>query len=131
VKFIIENWGLIILSLVSGGLLLWPILAKQGGATLDSLAATRLMNDGAIVLDVRDSNEFAGGHLPNAKNIPVTDLNKRMTELPSGKAVLLVCATGQRSSRAVGTLRKAGRDQVFALSGGLGAWRQAGLPVVK
>lgn len=130
-KFIIENWGLIILSLVSGGLLLWPILAKQGGATLDSLAATRLMNDGAIVLDVRDSNEFAGGHLPNAKNIPVTDLNKRMTELPSGKAVLLVCATGQRSSKAVGTLRKAGRDQVFALSGGLGAWRQAGLPVVK
>lgn len=130
-KFIIENWGLIILAFVSGGLLLWPVLAKQGGATLDSLAATRLMNDGAIVLDVRDSGEFAGGHLPNAKNIPAGDLDKRLTELPNGKALLLVCATGQRSGKAVGTLRKAGRDQVYSLSGGLGAWRQAGLPVVK
>ena len=130
-KFIIENWGLIILAFVSGGLLLWPVLAKQGGATLDSLAATRLMNDGAIVLDVRDSGEFAGGHLPNAKNIPAGDLGKRLNELASGKAVLLVCATGQRSGKAVGTLRKAGREQVFSLSGGLGAWRQAGLPVVK
>ena len=130
-KFIIENWGLIILAFVSGGLLLWPVLAKQGGATLDSLAATRLMNDGAIVLDVRDSGEFASGHLPNAKNIPAGDLDKRLTELPNGKALLLVCATGQRSGKAVGTLRKAGRDQVYSLSGGLGAWRQAGLPVVK
>ena len=130
-KFIIENWGLIILAFVSGGLLLWPVLAKQGGATLDSLAATRLMNDGAIVLDVRDCGEFAGGHLPNAKNIPAGDLDKRLTELPNGKALLLVCATGQRSGKAVGTLRKAGRDQVYSLSGGLGAWRQAGLPVVK
>ena len=130
-KFIIENWGLIILAFISGGLLLWPVLAKQGGATLDSLAATRLMNDGAIVLDVRDSGEFAGGHLPNAKNIPAGDLDKRLTELPNGKALLLVCATGQRSGKAVGTLRKAGRDQVYSLSGGLGAWRQAGLPVVK
>lgn len=129
--FFIENWGLILLACVSGGLLLWPALARQGGVSLDSLAATRLMNDGAIVLDVRENSEFAGGHLPNSKNIPVGDLDKRLTEVPAGKPVLLVCATGQRSGKAVGTLRKAGREQVFSLSGGLGAWRQAGLPVIK
>jgi rhodanese-related sulfurtransferase len=132
VKFFIENWGLILLAIISGSMLLMPLIAKQrAGASLDTLAATRLMNDGAIVLDVRENSEYSGGHLPNSKNIPANDLDKRMAELPSGKPVLVVCASGQRSGKAAGTLRKAGRDQVFCLDGGLGAWRQAGLPVVK
>lgn len=131
-KFIIDNWGLILLAMISGGMLLWPAIARQrAGASLDTLAATRLMNDGAVVLDVRENAEFAGGHLPNAKNIPTVDLEKRVGELPAGKALLVVCATGQRAGRAAAVLRKAGRDQVFCLDGGLGAWRQAGLPVVK
>lgn len=131
-KFFIENWGLILLAFVSGGMLVWPMVARQrAGASLDTLAATRLMNDGAVVLDVRDNGEYAGGHLPNSKNIPTGDLEKRMAELPAGKPLLVVCATGQRSGKAASLLRKAGRDQVFCLDGGLGAWRQAGLPVVK
>ena len=90
-----------------------------------------MINDGAVVLDVRDNGEFNGGHLPNARNIPVVDLEKRVGELPSGKPVLVVCASGQRAGRAITALRKAGRDQVFSLEGGLAAWRSAGLPVVK
>jgi rhodanese-related sulfurtransferase len=132
VKFFIENWGLILLAFISGGMLVWPLVARQrAGASLDTLAATRLMNDGAVVLDVRENSEYAGGHLPNAKNIPTGDLDKRIAELPAGKPLLIVCATGQRSGKAASLLRKAGRDQVFCLDGGLGAWRQAGLPVVK
>ncbi len=132
-KFIIENWGLILLALFSGGLLVWPAIQKQrgGSSALDTLSATRMINDGAVVLDVRANDEYSGGHLPNSKNIPVDDLEKRLAEIPSGKALLLVCATGQRSGRALGVLKKAGRDQVFNLDGGLAAWRTAGLPVVK
>jgi rhodanese-related sulfurtransferase len=131
VTFIIENWGLILLACVSGGLLLWPALAQSGMRQLDTLAATRLINDGAVVIDVREPAEFSAGHLPHAKHIPVGDLDKRAGDLPANRPVLVVCASGQRSGRAASLLRKAGRDQVFCLEGGLGAWRQAGLPIVK
>lgn len=131
-KFFIENWGLIILAFISGGMLVWPMVVRaRGGAQLDTLGATRLMNDGAVVLDVRENAEYSGGHLPNSKNIPNADLEKRVAELPADKPVLVVCATGQRSGQAASVLRKLGRDKVYCLSGGLGAWRQAGLPVVK
>lgn len=130
-NFFIENWTLVLTALVSGGLLLWPTLSRGGGDRLNTLAATRLINDGAIVLDVRESGEFSSGHLPNSRHIPLGDLDKRVADLPANKAVLVICASGQRSGRAASVLRKAGREQVFCLDGGLGAWRQAGLPVVK
>ncbi|MFP5405076.1 MAG: rhodanese-like domain-containing protein, partial [Gammaproteobacteria bacterium] len=70
-------------------------------------------------------------HLPNARNIPLEELDKRVTELPSGKPLLICCASGSTSARAIARLRKNGRQDVFNLAGGLQAWRQAGLPVVK
>jgi rhodanese-related sulfurtransferase len=131
-KFVIENWGLIAIAVASGALLLWPVVQRRtSGPALDTLSATRLINDGAVVLDVRANTEFSTGHLPNARNIPEANLGQRLGELPASKPVLVVCATGQRSGKAAGVLRKAGRDQIFSLAGGLGAWRQAGLPVVR
>ena len=130
--FFVQNWGLILLALVSGGLLLWPVLQKRAaGPQLDTMAATRLINDGAVVLDVRDKSEFSAGHLPNARNIPTADIATRQGELPANKALLVVCANGQRAGRAATELRRGGRDKIFSLEGGLTAWRQAGLPVVK
>lgn len=132
-NFVTENIVLIIIALASGAMLLWPLVQRQtGGPALDTLAATRLMNDSnAVVLDVREPAEFATGHLPNARNIPLAELAARAGELPANKPVLVCCATGARSNGASGALRKAGREQVFNLAGGLQAWRQAGLPVVK
>ncbi|HMM52123.1 MAG: rhodanese-like domain-containing protein [Burkholderiales bacterium] len=131
--FITENLVLIAVALVSGAMLLWPMVMRgASGPSLDTLGATRLINDtGAIVLDVRSQADFSGGHLPNARNIPMGELEKRVGELPAGKPVLLCCASGVTSSRAAGILRKAGRSDVFNLGGGLQSWRQAGLPVVK
>jgi rhodanese-related sulfurtransferase len=133
VKFLLDNILLIAIAFTSGLMLLWPVVMRRtGGPGLDTLGATRLINDThAIVLDIREPAEFAAGHLPNAKNIPVGDLEKRMGELPAAKPVLVCCASGARSGRAIGALRKAGREEVFNLQGGLEAWRQAGLPVVK
>lgn len=131
-KFLIDNLFLVATAVVSGALLLWPMINRQrAGAMVGTLQATRLMNDGAIVLDVRDATEFAGGHLNASRNIPLADLERRTAELPAGKPVVVVCESGQRSARAAAALRKAGREDVFCLDGGLGGWKQAGLPVVK
>lgn len=129
--FILDNIVLIVIAVVSGAMLLWPIVMRGAGPALDTLRATRLINDGAVVLDVRSAAEFGAGHLPNARNIPLSELGKRAGELPANKPVLVCCTSGMTSSRAAGVLRKAGRSDVFNLSGGLEGWRQAGLPVVK
>ena len=132
-SFITENIVLIAIAFASGAMLLWPMIMKRtAGASLDTLGATRMINDTqAVVLDVRASGEFDAGHLPNARNIPLADLDKRAGELPQGRPVIVCCNTGMNSAKAAAALRKAGRQDVFNLDGGLGAWRQAGLPVVK
>ena len=131
--FITENILLIATAFASGALLLWPyVLKRTAGASLDTLGATRMINDTqALVLDVRAPGEFEAGHLPNARNIPLAELDKRAGELPAGRPVIVCCATGTTSAKAASSLRKAGRQDVFNLDGGLNAWRQAGLPVVK
>jgi len=133
VDFVTENIVLIVIAFASGAMLLWPMLqGRAAGPSLDTLGATRLINDThAIVLDVREPAEFAAGHLPNARNIPIAELDKRAGELAAGKPVLVCCASGSRSGRAAAVLRKAGHEQVFNLAGGIQAWRQAGLPVVR
>jgi rhodanese-related sulfurtransferase len=132
VNFIVENIFLIGIAFISGGMLVWPLVNKAtGGPQLDTLAATRLMNDGAVVVDVREAEEFSAGHLTSAKHIPVGDIDKRISDIPTGKPVLVYCATGTRSGKAAAALKKAGRDQIFNLNGGIAAWKQAGLPVVK
>lgn len=131
-KFVIDNFVLIAVALASGAMLLWPMVQRRtSGPALDTLAATRLINDShAVVLDVREPAEFAAGHLPNARNIPMAELDKRVNDLPQGKPVLVCCASGARSSRALSLLRQGGRE-AFNLAGGVAAWRQAGLPVVR
>ncbi|HWS76604.1 MAG TPA: rhodanese-like domain-containing protein [Quisquiliibacterium sp.] len=131
-KFLIDNFVLIAVAFASGAMLVWPLVQRQtSGPALDTLGATRLINDSnAIVLDVREPAEFAAGHMPNARNIPLGELDKRVGDLPQGKPVLVCCASGARSGKAISLLRKGGRE-AFNLAGGMAAWRQAGLPVVK
>ncbi|MEZ5651328.1 MAG: rhodanese-like domain-containing protein [Burkholderiaceae bacterium] len=132
--FVTENWILIVIALASGVMLAWPTLMGRAaaGAGLDPLAATRLINDrNPVVVDLRAANEFAGGHLRNARNIPPEQLPQRTTELPQQRPVLLYCRSGVNSVRAVQQLKRAGRDEVFSLTGGIQAWQQAGLPTVK
>ena len=132
-KFVTENFFLIAIAVLSGTMLLWPVITRRmAGAMVDNLAATRMVNDqGAVLLDVRPNGEFVAGHLPQARNIPVEDITKRAGELPANKPLILYCDTSRRAGKAAAALRTAGRDQVFVLDGGLNGWRQAGLPVVK
>jgi phage shock protein E len=83
-----------------------------------------------LVLDVRQPNEFQQGHIAGAKLIPLNDLHRRMKELPQGREIVCVCASGNRSRSAAKTLAKNGYT-VFDMHGGMLAWRHAKLPVQK
>ncbi|MFZ6656285.1 rhodanese-like domain-containing protein [Undibacterium sp. TJN19] len=132
-KFIIDNIVWLSVAIVSGAALLFPALQRRG-AKVSHLQATQYMNQPkTLVLDVRNADEFAAGHLQNAKNIPVAELNTRLKEIEKSKnnVVLTVCATGVRSASAAALLSKAGFEQVFSLEGGLESWKSQGLPTVK
>jgi rhodanese-related sulfurtransferase len=135
VNFFVENWPLVLLACVSGGMLLAPVLktGSGGGASVGTAEAVRLINrEKAVLLDVGEPAEFAQGHAIGAKNVPLGQLEGHKT-LPSNKTLPIVvsCPTGARASRAAGVLRKAGHQQVVVLAGGTGAWREANLPIEK
>lgn len=130
VEFIQQNWYWAALAAVSGGLLIATSL--KGGSGVSPARATQLINrEDALVVDVREANEYAAGHLLNARHIPLGELDKRLGELEKfkDKPIILNCQSGSRSASACGVLRKAGFTQVHNLEGGIAAWEQAGMPV--
>jgi hydroxyacylglutathione hydrolase len=81
----------------------------------------------AFVLDVRNSSEFAAGHLEGAHSLPYTRLVPRLAEIPRGRPILVHCAKGGRSAAATAMLQRLGFD-VTNVAGGFEAWTKAGLP---
>lgn len=76
----------------------------------------------AQLIDVREPNEFDGGHILGARNIPVTQLKERLVEIRKDKPVYLYCQRSARASRAANILRKKGYDQISLLDGGFKKW---------
>jgi rhodanese-related sulfurtransferase len=134
VNFIVNNWMLISIALVSGALLLWPVVQGAATAGLTPAAAVLLMNrEKAVVVDVCESNEFAAGHIVGSKNVPLGDLEAKLGAAVKNKnlPLVLVCQSGARSGRAVAIAKKLGFEQAQSLGGGLGAWKAANLPLEK
>ena len=133
-KFFLDNWYLIAVALVSGGLLAWPRLraAGQGGALSPAEAVNLINRERAVLIDVSEPAEFAAAHAGGSKNVPLDKLESG-NDLPKNKALplVVVCGTGTRATRAVAILRKLGFENARALAGGLKAWREANLPVEK
>ena len=131
-NFLIENWHLIAAALISGGMLLWPlVMSGAQGTAVSTAEAVRLVNrEKGVLIDVSEPAEFANGHAMGARNIPFGQLEGHKA-LPSNKALplVLVCPTGARAGRAAGTLRKLGYEKAQVLAGGLKAWQTANLPV--
>lgn len=85
--------------------------------------------DDAVIIDVREPDEWAAGHAPHAVHIPLGELPSRLDDLPdTDEAVAVVCRSGGRSSRAVAWLTQQGFD-VANLEGGMRAWEAAGKPM--
>jgi len=133
-QFLVQNWYLLAIALVSGGLLVWPMLVEgAAGARISAADAVQLINrEKAVLIDVSENAEFAAGHAVGARNIPVAAL-EASRELPKNKSlpIVVVCPTGARAGRAAIVLKKLGFANTQVLKGGLAAWRAANLPVEK
>ncbi|MFY9326995.1 MAG: rhodanese-like domain-containing protein [Georgfuchsia sp.] len=132
-EFIRHQWYWVAAALVSGGMLLWPML--RGNKTdLTPAAATLMMNrEDALVIDVRETSEWNRGHIANARHVALAQIDKHLGELEKFKQtpVIVCCAMGSRGQTAVAKLKKAGFEKVFNLAGGISAWSDASLPLTK
>jgi rhodanese-related sulfurtransferase len=122
--------------LVSGGMLIWPVIARLTNRSLEveSPQAVQLINRrDAVVIDVRGAEDYKAGHIRNARHIPEGELDGRMKELEKIKAkpIIVSCARGNRSAVVAGKLRKLGFPEVLSLRGGIVGWQQASLPLEK
>lgn len=101
---------------------------------LSPMQATRLMNnENAVVIDVSEAADFKNGHIKNAINVPIKELKNKLSDLQkySDKAVLMICKSGNQSSRACKVLKQSKFSNVHNISGGLHNWMESNLPVVK
>jgi rhodanese-related sulfurtransferase len=136
VPFLMNNWPLVLALVASGAMLLWPLVQRGLGSSREvgALAATQLINrQNALMIDLREGDEYAAGRVPNALHIPLSQLESRAKELArfTSRPVIAYCDRGQRSRGALAKLSKLGFAEVFMLQGGLRGWADAGMPLEK
>lgn len=134
--FLESNWPLVLVMVVSGAMLLWPLIQHRLSPMREvgAMQATQLINrENALMLDVRETQEYEGGRVPNAVHVPLSQLASRGPELKRfmSRPVIAYGERGNRSRSAAATLAKLGFTDVYALRGGLRAWSEAGLPIEK
>lgn len=118
------------------GMLIYSFIGAKlkGYNTVNPAGATLLINrEDAVVVDVREENEFLNGHIINSVHIPMSYLNDRIAELDKhkDKPLIVSCRSGQRSGQVCTMLKKRGFENVYNLSGGIMAWQNDNLPVTK
>ncbi len=129
------NHTLLVFALVTSFLLVVFTELRRKATGILAVAPTdavKLINNDAMVLDLRSAESFSRGHIVGARNVPMDELEGHLEKLTKfrNKAVVAVCDAGVTSSKAANTLRNSGFDSVYNLKGGMSAWGQAGLPVV-
>ena len=135
-EFIAQNWYLFA-ALVVISLLIGFDSIRRGGGGANQVSALQLppliSQENAVVVDVCETEEFERGHILNAINIPLKQLQDQLGQLEKfrtkDKPIVLSCRSGQRANRAAAILRKNEFKKVFTLSGGLTAWEKENLPV--
>jgi rhodanese-related sulfurtransferase len=107
--------------------------ARSGGQSVGPMDAVRLVNQGAVLVDVRSQAEFDSGHILDAKHVPQDQLASSAETLKKykDKVVIACCESGMRSGAAARVLQAQGFTKVVNLKGGLQAWRSENLPLVK
>lgn len=131
-SFLLENIFLVAIAVISGVMLLWPAIgrARGGAGGVDTLEATQLVNQKhAVFVDVRPAEDYAKGHIPQARSMPLDQIDGRAQTLPKNKPLIVVCAAGRHAGAAAAQLKAKGLENVITLNGGMAAWQQAGLPV--
>ncbi len=135
-EFFKINWHLFLaLAVVILLLALDPIRKRSSGIrTVNALELPRVMrHENAIVVDISDPADFANGHIPKAKNVPLSRINDDIARLNRFKSrpVVVACRAGTRSSKAANILKKHNFADIRILHGGFAAWTKENLPVEK
>lgn len=133
-QFLSDNFWMVLIAVTSGLMLLWSFFGNRlrGVKDVDISGALQLINHkNALVLDVREENEYGNGHILNAKLIPVLKLKERIGEIERyrDRPILVVCRSGNRSATACSMLGNREFGQAYNLAGGMTAWQKAGLPI--
>ncbi|MCP4698640.1 MAG: rhodanese-like domain-containing protein [Gammaproteobacteria bacterium] len=120
---------------VVSGLLVWNLYGSslQGFQHLQPAEAIRIINhEGAMILDIREQNEIEQGYIVNSIHVPLGTLTEKLKNLEKYRTrpIIISCLSGHRSARAGAILKKNGFEKVYALKGGVTAWRNASLPLV-
>lgn len=136
VEFAAETWYLFLAALIILGWLLGAEVLHRvrGISTVTPAQALQLINhEDAIVLDVRDSGDYKGGHILSARHIPTNTLTNRLNELTKfrDKPIIVYDRPGASAASACAVLKKNGLNKIHYLSGGLPAWQNANLPISK
>jgi len=100
----------------------------SGVKSMNAAAYMQMRNQPHTLIDVRQQGEWESGHAAKAMHIPLGEIKQRMGEIAKDKPVIVICASGTRSSMAATALANAGFGEVYNFSGGMGAWSSAGLP---
>ena len=123
----------------AAGLMAVVVLAYEirqranAASSVSPAEAVRLMNDGALLVDIRSANQFKDGHISGARNLPgdqIAEGSKALDKV-KGKTLITCCDSGMMSAAAARKLTELGYGPVHNLRGGLAAWRQENLPVIK
>jgi rhodanese-related sulfurtransferase len=126
-----NNLLLLAVALTSGLALAWPMIQRsRAGAAISSTEAVQMMNhQHAVLVDIRPADAFNAGHVPQARSVPLSELDKKAPALPKNKPIIVMCDIGRSAIGAATRLRALGFTEVVTLEGGLKAWMTAGLPV--
>jgi glyoxylase-like metal-dependent hydrolase (beta-lactamase superfamily II)/rhodanese-related sulfurtransferase len=107
----------------------WAMLTTSPDVDELDIDAVSAAPPNAYLLDVREPEEFARGHIPGTVNIPQADLATRLGDLPRDRPIMTICQSGMRSLRSAQFLAQQGFQRVATIAGGTGAWRAAGRPM--
>jgi len=130
-----QNLLWLVLAVASGGwLLVETIRQYRDKSLLTPIQATLLINrEDAVTVDVRTQGDYDKGHLPNARHLPLSDLERRKTELEKfrSRPLILYCNRGETAAKGIAALKKAGFEKLYNLRGGLYDWEKDGYPITR
>ncbi|HEV2524525.1 MAG TPA: rhodanese-like domain-containing protein [Gammaproteobacteria bacterium] len=137
VVFITNHWVLAsLLGVVLTAFIINEIIGGHFGSkqAVSTERAVQMMNhEEAVVFDVRTEAEFSTGHIVGAEQLTAISLDKKMSHLQKylKKPIIIATTTGQDTAKMMAVLQEKGFLQIFILSGGMQAWKSAGMPVIK
>ena len=132
--FLFENIFLVGLIIISGALLFFPKVLSRDNKVLGSKEVTLLINrEPAMLVDVRSEADFRAGHITNAINIPLDQIEVQINKITSNskKNIIVYCQKGVRSAQAFRLLNKLGLPKLYTIDGGLDAWLKNNLPIIE